>query len=389
MNSIFEYTLRSLNRFGLKNFSIGFIFTLLVWLLSSAMFITSSINEELKSLASNTPDILIKKQIAGKSYFLDESDIDPLLEIPGISNASGRVWGSYYLEFKKTHISIVGLNDYGESFQKDIEKIAQVAMMKDDENYAFMSKSMYKFLKEYRLGKDKVFFEKFGGGNIQLHIDGTFKSKSELLSNDVVLMSEKNARKVLGIPSGKYSDIYVKVPNPNEVAFISAKIAHQNPSFQVTTKDEIVKDFELLYEYKSGWFLLLYIISFFTFATILYDKASGLRGEEKRELGLLKALGWEINHIIYFKILEALIISLSAFLLGLMLALFFVYVLQAPGLKYVFIGYSHLKQPLYLSFSVNIKLLFLLFFTTIPLYVAVSIIPAWKAASIDAGEILR
>ena len=49
MNTIFDYTLRSLKRFGMKNISIALIFMILVWLLSSGMMISHSLNHELKN----------------------------------------------------------------------------------------------------------------------------------------------------------------------------------------------------------------------------------------------------------------------------------------------------------------------------------------------------
>ena len=151
----------------------------------------------------------------------------------------------------------------------------------------------------------------------------------------------------------------------------------------------MLKQYQLLFDYKSGLFLMLFIICFVTFATVLYDKASGLRSEEKREIGILKALGWEISHIINYKLMESLILSVFAFVVGVSLAIFFVYILQAPFLKQIFVGYSELKFPFELVFNLNFKIIALLFFVTVPLYVAVCIIPAWKIAVSDAGEILR
>ena len=49
------------------------------------------------------------------------------------------------------------------------------------------------------------------------------------------------------------------------------------------------------------------------FVILAWDKASGLSVEEKRETGILKAVGWETSDVILLKFWEGLAISLSSF----------------------------------------------------------------------------
>lgn len=390
MKNIFDYTLKSINRHGYKNISIAFIFGVLVWLLSSVIFITNSIKKELIETTSSTPQLLINKQIGGRYFFLNHEDLEPLWEIAGVSYVKGRVWGQYHLQLKNTFITLLGIEPFEEDYNDELTKFAEVFSFENEKTpLAYVSKNMYQLLKLYRSNQDEINFEKSKGGYEKIKINGLFKSESELFSNDVVLMPTQSVRDILGIEDELFTDIIIKVANPSEVSFIAAKIMHEYPNLKVTTKDEIIKDYELLYQFKSGWFLLLFIISFITFAIILYDKASGLRSEERREIGILKAIGWEINHIIYYKLLESSIVCIFAFFIGLNLAIFYVYFLQAPWLKYVFTGYNELKQPFNLIFSLNIQEFALLFFSTVPLYIAASIIPSWKASTHDVSEILR
>ena len=77
------------------------------------------------------------------------------------------------------------------------------------------------------------------------------------------------------------------------------------------------------------------------------------------------------------------------FFIALNLAIFFVYFLKAPILSEVFSGFSNLKLDFDLIFVFDFKLVVLLFLLSVPLYVAVSIIPAYKASVRDIGEVLR
>jgi hypothetical protein len=47
---------------------------------------------------------------------------------------------------------------------------------------------------------------------------------------------------------------------------------------------------------------------------LAWDKAAGLSAEEKREIGILKAIGWETGDILRMKLWEGALLSLTAFL---------------------------------------------------------------------------
>jgi len=84
-----------------------------------------------------------------------------------------------------------------------------------------------------------------------------------------------------------------------------------------------------------------------------------------------------------------LIISGFAYIFAVTLAVGYVFGLQAPLLRDLFMGYSVLKPPFDLPFVIDGGVLALIFFTTIPIYTASTIIPAWKAATLDADEVIR
>lgn len=69
--------------------------------------------------------------------------------------------------------------------------------------------------------------------------------------------------------------------------------------------------------------------------------------------------------------------------------MFYVYVLGAVGIRGVFTGYESIKHPFDLIFVMDFKTMIMLFLMSVPLFVAVSIVPAWKIATSDALEVIK
>ena len=110
---------------------------------------------------------------------------------------------------------------------------------------------------------------------------------------------------------------------------------------------------------------------------------------DKREIGILKAVGWSIKDIIKLKIMENFIVGFMAFIIGVILAYIFIFILNAPILKNIFIGFSNIQNDFIISSNIEISSLITLFlFFMIPFLSAV-LIPVWKISVIDANESMK
>jgi ABC-type lipoprotein release transport system permease subunit len=385
MKSVFDFTLRSLGRFGKKNLLIFLIFTLLVALLGSAFMITNALKIAFLSSAKWMPEIVITDSKGGQLSFIQSQDLDPIWLLPGVDEIKGRLWGRYYLEMDRLHVSIIGADSFDKLYAPSLQKITN--QIDSDDANMFVSQNLKKLLKPYMSGNMMPFLA-YDGGFVHLKLAGILPGEDDIRGNDIIVMPIEQARKILGIESG-FTDAIVRVKNPEEIITIATKIKNINPHWLVTTKEEIIQRYLGLYDYKSGWFLALLIVSFITFAMILYDKASGLSAQERREIGLLKALGWETSHIIAHKITEAAIISIGGFIVGFNIALGYVFIFNAPLLRRIFTGYESLQSAFELPFTIDFSTFMLLFFATVPLYLAASVIPAWRAGILEAGEVMR
>ena len=387
---LFEYALSAIKRRGAKNIFILVIFFILIFLLSSIFFISNSIKKELSYTVDSLPDITIQKLQAGRQQDISLDVVDKLSQIEGVSEVAPRVWGYYYFKNAGANFAVVGVSRFDTNYKKSIQKVVDKfdKTLFDKNDTMIVGEGVEKILKSNYY--DKYFnFIKPNGDFKKVYVAGTFKNGTLLESNDIILLSNDNAREIFGMSEDKATDITLRVPNPKEVSEIASKIRLMYPNFRVITKNDLRISYNNIFDYKSGIFLALFVVALFTFFIIIYDKTSGLSSDEKREIGVQKAVGWKIGDIILQKFYEAFILSFVAFFSAVTFAIFYVYFLNAPILRDIFTGYSVLKPPFELPFSFDFGTIALIFFTTVPLYIAATIIPSWFAATLEADEVIR
>ena len=387
---LIEYAINSLLRQKGKNIFILIIFTLLIALITSIFFISNSIKHELNLTIDKLPAITIQKLQAGKVVDMESSRADEIITIAGVEDVNSRVWGYYYFENAGVNFSIMGIDNYESQYTNSLTKIVNDTTKTDilDKDFMLVGAGVKKILKE-NYYNDYFNFITNDGSFKKVKIGGVFNSDIQLQSNDMIIVSKELAYEILGVEDDKSTDIVVKVSNPQELETIVNKIKLLYPDCRVITNEDFKVSYQNIFDYKSGLFLALFIISLFTFFIIIYDKTSGLTSSEKTEIGILKALGWKVDDILKEKFYESFIISFVAYILGVTIAFCFVYFLNAPLLRDIFEGYSQLKTTFNLPFVVDFQILTLVFFITIPIYIAATIIPSWKTATLDADEVIR
>ena len=212
---------------------------------------------------------------------------------------------------------------------------------------------------------------------------------SELVSADLIIMSEKDFRDFFGLDRAVATDLAVKVRNPREVATIAAKVAEILPDTRPIIRDEIARTYDSVFDWRGGVTIVVLSTGLLAFVIFAFEKASGLSAEEKREIGTLKAIGWETGDVIVMKLWEAVAVSLTAFLLGMILAYIHVFVTSASLFEPVLKGWSILYPEFRLTPFISPYEVSTLFFLTVVPYIVATIIPSWRASIVDPDSIMR
>lgn len=391
---LIEYAINSLLRQKFKNGFILIIFTLLITLLASIFFISNSIKYELNSTLKSLPEIIVQKLKAGRHYDINIDALDEIINIAGVEDAIPRVWGYYYFENSGVNFSIIGIDEFENQYKESLNTIikqntfSKAYEKNSNEDFMIVGSGVSKILSE-NYYKEYFNFIKPNGSFKKVNIAGVFDSSLQLEANDTILLPKSTALEIFDMDENTATDIVVKVANPEEIMTVASKIKLMIPDARVITNKDIEMSYQNIFDYKGGIFLALFIVSIFTFFIIVYDKVSGLSSEEKKEIGILKALGWRIEDVLKEKFYESFIISFISYVFGILIAMTFVYIFQAPLLSKIFTGYSMLRTSFELPFILDFTTLFLVFFLSVPIYIAATIIPSWRSATIETDKVLR
>lgn len=197
------------------------------------------------------------------------------------------------------------------------------------------------------------------------------------------------AKEILNINEEESTDIVLNVPNELERSNVKTQLILKHSDIRIIQKEDIEKNYKNLFNYKGGFFLMFFIIILFTFVLILYQRYSMISSSERKEIGILRAVGWSIKDIIILKISETYLLAFLAFILGNIFAYIFVYLLNAPFLINIFLGFQNLENNVILNPNIDFSLLFMLFLFFIIPYISAVLIPVWKIAVIEPIESMK
>ena len=368
--NILDFTLSSLLRRKRKNIALISVYILVVFFLASVLFFTHSIRKEASIILKASPEMIIQRLVAGRHELIPMSYMDKIKEIRGVSSVKARLWGYYY-------DPIVGAN--------------YTLIVPEDRQLNTGKITIGEGISRTRLvfEGDTMEFRTYNGVLIDLEIKSRISSQSELISSDLILISENDFRRLFGTPKGYATDLTLQVKNLRELSTIAIKIAELLPDTRQILRDEILRTYDAVFNWRGGILVVILLGAMLAFIIFAWDKASGLSLEERKEIGILKAIGWETSDVILMKFWEGMVVSLSSFLLGVIFAYVHVFFASSMLFEPVLKGWAVLYPKFRIIPFIDASQIAALFFLTVIPYTVATIIPSWRAATVDPDTVMR
>lgn len=367
---LIDFTLASLMRRKAKNLGLLFIYTLLVFVLASAALYTHALRQEAQKALAGSPEIVLQRLIAGRHDLIPPGYIEKIGRIRGVQKIEGRLWGYYYDSVVKANYTFMAPRD----MQIERGEIIVGPALERSRGLA---------------AGNGISFRAYTGELFTFLVADVLPQSSELVSADLVLMNEEDFRAFFKIPPGYYNDIALSVANPQEVRNVAIKLLTALPDSRPILRDEVLRTYASIFDWREGIMLTLLAAAILAFGIFAWEKAAGLSAEEKREIGILKAIGWETGDVIKMKFWEGLLISLTAFLVGYLAAYLHVFYFSASLFEPVLKGWAVLYPRFTLPPHIDgLQVATLFFFTVVP-YTAAVLTPIWRAATTDPDTVMR
>ncbi|MDD5171207.1 MAG: FtsX-like permease family protein [Syntrophales bacterium] len=368
--NILDYTVSSLFRRKGKNISLVVVYTLVVFVLASAMFFIQAMKQEASLILQHSPEMIVQRLLSGRYDTIPTAYTDKIMKIKGVISVRPRLWGYYY-------DPVVGANYTLMVTPGQTLSPSQIAI----------GSGISRIRQVYK--GDIMTFRGYDGKLHVMNVAEILPYSSELVSADLILVTEDDFRAIFGMDEKRATDIVISVRNKKELTTIAGKIAEMLPDTRPIIRDEIVRTYDSVFDWRGGMVIVLLSMALLSFIIFAWEKASGLSAAEKKELGILKAIGWNTADVLMVKAYEGLVISLFSFIAGVLLAYLHIFFssafLFAPALK----GWSILYPDFRITPFIDAYQIAVLFFLSVVPYTIATIIPSWRAAIADPDEVMR
>ena len=368
--NILDFAISSLLRRKGKNLSLLAVYAFIVFIIASIVFFTQALKREATLLLEGAPDLVVQRMVAGRHDPIPITYGDKIAAIRGVSAVSPRLWGYYYDPFTGANFTLVASDDDPPAKESIYigSGVARIMRLTTGVHWSLRGAK----------GTPAVF-------SVQKILPGN----SELVASDLIQIREDDFRALFDFPLGRATDLAVVVGNKVEVPTIAAKISRQFPDTRPILKSEMLRTYDSVFDWRGGMVLVILSVAVLSFVLFAWDKATALSAEERKEIGILKSIGWETGDVLLLKSFEGMVISLTAYLVGVSVAYLHVFFFSASLFEHALKGWSVLYPRFGLTPVIDPYQLCVLFFLTVGPYTVATIVPSWLAATVDPDAAMR
>ncbi len=385
--SILAFALKALSRRKARALALGGGLAFAVALIAAVIFLTESLRAEAERAHLAQPDIVVQKLVGGRPTTIAASESAKLADIPSVRTVTPRVWGYVFLPSLQGNVTIVGTSKNAPPLSLANGVLAEGRDLAPGAHEMIAGAELARFL-GMRPG-DELGLPTANPDAHALRLVGTFRSALDLYTADVVICDEEDARALLSLPAGDATDLSIALSNPAESRVVARTITERIPGARVIERDLLARVYHLAYGRRAGFVLGAAIPALLALLVLAWDRASGIGPDERKEIAVLKAVGWSTSDVLWAKLFESLLVGAGATALGLVLGYAWIFWLGAPGLRPALVGWSVLYPRAALTPAVDFAQLLGIALSVMGPFALLSIVPAWRAATTDPLETMR
>jgi len=384
--NLYSYAMKCVLTYKARTISIVSSLIIAIVVLGAVAFLADGLEREAELSAAFAPDITVQYLQAGRQIPV------PMMYSQIIGREAGvrvvpRVWG--YIYFRNRLYTVMGIDPTKMPIPKDINlAMASGRFLKaDDVRAAVIGDSLARSF-DLEVGDVIVLYEQ-PMKPFNVTVVGIFTTDVQLYTADLILIPIADAKDFFEIEEDVATDLCVYVESPAQTKLVAELILRDIPNARVLTRGVLREALLAAYGARSGFVSVIWLILLISAMLVAWNQASAVSAEAKREVGILKALGFSTSDILEIRLVEAVILGALSASVGIFLAIMYVVYLGAPILKEFMLGwaaiYPEFPLPIRIKFSTVLTLYAVAVF---PLLVG-SVIPAWTSAITEPDVAMR
>ena len=353
-------------------------------------FVRDGLLQDARLALGMLPDLTVQRIIGGRVERLPVKIGEAIKETPHVRRVVPRIWGYVPLEVKKRPVAytLMGLDLEQTPIASRIQLSLEAGrfLAAGDRGKLVVGKGFASAFK-VRAGDNITLRDSFDKPH-NFQVVGIFATAVQIYTADMILTTLEDARQFLGYDTRTVTDLNVYLDDIIYAGNVAQRIITTQRNTRALTRDVLWRLTHQAFGGRSGVFQLMWLILLLASMLIAWAQMTNISLGIKREIGILKAVGWETMDIIQLKLLESLGLGLLGFLGGVALGLGYL-LLDAPGLKEYFLSWAAIYPDFPIPMYISPDSLMLLFGVSVFPLLAATVIPAWLLGITDPDQVIR
>lgn len=388
--NLWQAAAENLLRYRNKTVAIFIPLLLAVFFAAAMTFVRDGFLQDARLSLSLSPDITLQKFSGGRVERVSRELLERVGELDNVERVVPRVWGYVPIEYQGGTFtySIIGLDLSRMPAQEAFPIFLEAGRFLEpgDSGVAVLGQVFARTL-EAEVG-DTITLRSYSGREFPYKIVGIFSSPVQIYTADLLLTTIDDARKFFDYEGDEATDLSIYLKDPLYTDALAARMDAELPNVRVLTREALSDATLQAYSGRSGIFQLIWLILLFTAMLIAWAQAANITMDMKREIGILKAVGWSTMEVIEVKLWESVIMALAATVGGLLLGLLYLR-LGAPVIKDFFLGWASVFPEFPIPIVVDYRSVITLFIISVVPLLAATVIPAWRGGVVNPDTAIR
>jgi ABC-type lipoprotein release transport system permease subunit len=385
--NLFGYAVDSVFRFKTRTIAIVFALLLALTILGSVVFISDGLTKEATMSTLFAPDITAQLLQAGRQTAIPTDYIANVTEIPGVTKVVPRVWGYIYQQNKLYTYMGIDVQDMPIPKEIGLTITSGRFLEPNDTNCIVVGKS---FADNFQIrANDTLTLINGSQQTYNYTVIGIFSMNVNLFTSDLILAPIQTARSFFSITSEYATDLCIYTSNSSQTPEIATQISTVFPEIRVITRTALNDELMTAYGARSGFISTIWYILLLSVLMVALNQASAVSTESKREVGILKSLGFSTMDVLEIRLAESIILGLTAASISIFTATIYDTFLGAPVIRDLMLGWASIYPTFQLPIMIQLSSVGVLYGVALfPLLVA-SLIPAWASAVTEPDIAMR